>query len=423
MPRLTNAQGQAISLTNAQMVAKYWKDIVGSRNHYGSVRTNGDVIRELHNLVGINLVASCKFNMTTICNRAGGCGFSGDLGEFLGDSNIQRCMNQESIDYLLNTLVPLASDSLNRDLLTSTPSALFSDDVLGIYKEDVIGSAHPCWTAGSIKFLTKFESALTYYIRCYLTNNNARVSIDRVKEECRKEIDDMKKSVEQTKELLQEESKMNRMLENIIEKNGIELPKSCVCGEIYDPSECYIKITRPPRKVKVYDETTDTIVEEYETAGIDNTLWRPLFHHHYVKRDETEDMSCAKCIFADRGKGGSPCFLPTSKAPYTIGQVGDRLYEYAQPTCMCCVNPVGNSNCFVWNKSKYLVSPVLCQVVQEAIPPRKYNKGDYSAISPSDVVEITKDADIPVVPVVKCREYRMNGGSNVATIDALRTCQ
>ncbi len=383
------------SLNVAELRKMYWIDN-GMDAEFGVVRTQADIIRELHYKLGMTLLTRCRLSLRTLKEF----GWSDDLGTFLGELDlasshpvrlyIEREYNPHTEQWDTDTLGNIAAYTKVRkgnEKPQFDPECLTFLDRLGI----ALNSALPVNAAERMK--AEMEVA-----KKVAAEAEAKADL----------------RIVQTKALLKEETAMKVRLEKVLLKSGIELPQQCLCGEIRCEEEETEVVEYPPRMVLVYDEHADQMVMEAETSGGRVEYHKPMWFHHYVGEEQQDEGACRKCVLGDiaqvsvgvcvesGGKGKcSPCFDPQpKKVEPKVGIKYGKGFEYFTPQCFCCVSPLGTSNCFAWNKNRYLILPQLGECVKELVPTRKIRKGEFDSITPSEVIEIQRDAEIPVSKVM-----------------------
>lgn len=389
MPRNQDANGNALSLNASQTAARYWKDTFGNARHFTAVRTAGDVIRELHYKCVDTLYKKCLRDLETLVS-SNIC--PDKVGAFV------RWMEDDA-DYI-------SQDTYNFLLLSLCGAVDIPDDdweVIARFKNNatmkelVLGSTTPQYTSYAFQCLDRFSDELDATIP---SANAAAAAVKKAREDADKRIKDCEDGVAQTKEILKEERKMVRQLEKIITANGIDLPKQCACGEIYEPENCVEKVEYKARVVKVLDEETGEIIEEAETLGGKVELYRPLYHHHWNGREQcNENFACHRCIFG-APENCSPCFVPQpKKVEFIAAKMYGKAYEYSPPQCFCCMNGIDKRNCFVWNKNRYLLVPQFAACLPEIVAPRALRDNTYTKIRPSAFREVQADKGVPVMTI------------------------
>lgn len=382
MPRNTDTNGNALSLTATQTAARYWKDTFGTSRQFAAVRTAADVIRELHYKCCATLHSKCLRDMESL------------ISSKIVEKDVASWM---AFIRRINEFSAATDDWWSREFACYTDATDAFSDIIK-FTEITLGAEGRQYTALAYQHLDRFSDELDSVLP---TENQCHQAIARATAAAFTKIQKCEEGVAQTKLLLVEERKMNRQLEKVLMKSGISLPKQCACGEIYEPENCVEKVESAPRMVKVYDEETDTIIEEAETAGVCCELYRPMWHSHWVKdKTDGEDLVCRNCIF---GKVGvcSPCFVPqpkNSKITFVAAKMYKKAYEYAPPLCMCCQSGL-NKNCFVWNKNRYLLVPQFATAIKEIVPARRLRDEGYTSIKPSDFREVMADASFPICNV------------------------
>jgi hypothetical protein len=371
MPRNTDASGNAINLTSAQIVSRYWKDVY-SNNHFGNLRTQTDVIRELYYKNGkmmlqeINMLHQALVGMGRLEDKTLGC--------FIDYMNERGVRGWGEVIYA----------GKDRDGLLN-----ICERVPNLCYEVVLGHTKPQWKTSTIKI---YETTI-YKMRNDMIEVSAGsdAMIADAKREATRILEDAKTKISQCEEMLKEERSMTASLQKIITKNGIELPHQCDCGEIYEESEVFTDIIYTGREVLVYDETTGEVIKEVETEPSvrELQLYRPLWHCH---RGSNEDKICWKCIIGHSSNNYkcSPCFQPNpAKTPKVIGypnmKMTTPLYEYHTPQCRTCLSSMDKHNCYAWNKNKYLVVPLMDKVVKELVGRFARSNNTYTSILPSEV--------------------------------------
>lgn len=365
----------AASLTSALSRTLYWTDSYGTIHHYNVVRTQADVIRELHYKLG----STFSKNLTRYLTRLVG---SGAVPEFAKDWDISGFC--DGTRHFIGMLLVEDPEMLSASLAAKRR-----------YCGVVVGHDTEQYTAIGLNRVENLQSDLW---RMLPSEDAAAVMVAQINTDCEVRIKEIEASVAQTKELLVEERARNVALEKVIVNAGVELPTQCMCGNIRcleDESEV---LWWEPRKVVSLDEETGELVEEYETSGGEVELWRQTWFHHFVGRTQQDEVACRDCVLgntADKGKC-SPCFDPTTTTDAVIGVSKGKSFEFRTPSCYCCAQSVETGNCFAWNKNRYLVVPQLMECVKELVPRRKVVNGTYESIAASEVLEVQMDKDIPV---------------------------
>lgn len=370
-------QHTSTSMNSALIRTTYWTDTHGTSRHFAPVRTQIDVVRELHYKTGNLLLRNVKRYLAAL-RRVG-------LAQDLDGLTLSEDTKSFIDAYGINSIEAIMSD--------------------GTYQVEICGVGGQ-WRADALPFLERLQQELWTMMP---DADGAARQVAEAHKKAAKTVEDVCKSVAQIKERLIEADKMVVSLEKVIAKANLTMPDQCMCGEIRSKEDETEVLKIPARKVLVLGQTADgkdAMYEDYEGMSDDTyehtvELSRPTWFGH---NGTEEDGMCRNCVLGDTSKKGkcSPCFDPNpKKCPAVIGTQYGKAFEFYAPQCPVCVNPLSKSNCFAWNKNRYLVCPQLGECLKELIPKRQLRNGEYDSVLPSAVKEVSADSEIPV-QLVRC---------------------
>ena len=385
-------QHTSTSLNSATIRTTYWTDTFGTSRQFVPVRTQVDVVRELHYKVGSILYKNCATYLQAL-QKVG-------LG-----------MDLDSLTLSEDTKTYLDAEGINTIDQITNPNT-YQCEISGVGGQ---------WKATAISFLERFSQEL---YRMMPDADGAARQVAEAHKNAATIVAAGEKVVEQIKDRLTLADKTIASLEKVIDKAGLTMPQECMCGEIRDKEgETQVVVITPKKQLEVQINGTTTkgvwmcpqdveygegltyeTVEIYDGVEGEYTveLSRPTWFAH--KGDE-EEGCCRNCILGDTANKGkcSPCFDPNpKKCPAVVGTQYGKAFEFYAPICPMCVNPLTKSNCFAWNKNRYLVCPQIGEVLKELIPKRTLRADNHlltETLKPSEVKEIQEDGDVPVAIV------------------------
>ncbi len=224
----------------------------------------------------------------------------------------------------------------------------------------------------------------------------------------------------------------------IIDENGIEMPKECVSCGAHKPSPISIFHKSPIAKCGVSKYANDFYLnskgewikcenpiegESYEYPegtdfkyDIDNDDWL------YCSKGDGEDGLCGDC-WKPMGRCVNPhprnsVCIPCGKND-TETPTGYRLeYRFHTPKCYFCQTAIASKNpCSVWNKGKYLLNPVIEQLLKQTASPMEIRKGLPRCLRIADVLEVHNDA----MKLVYIQGETIDGGGDTTHFDVAET--
>ena len=305
-------QHTSTSLNSAAIRTTYWTDTFGTSRQFVPVRTQVDVVRELHYKVGSILYKNCATYLQAL-QKVG-------LG-----------MDLDSLTLSEDTKTYLDAEGINTIDQITNPNT-YQCEISGVGGQ---------WKATAISFLERFSQEL---YRMMPDADGAARQVAEAHKNAATIVAAGEKSVEQIKERLTLADKTIASLEKVIDKAGLTMPQECMCGEIRDKEgETQVVVITPKKQLEVQINGTTTkgvwmcpqdveygegltyeTVEIYDGVEGEYTveLSRPTWFAH--KGDE-EEGCCRNCILGDTANKGkcSPCFDPNpSKSKLAIRMAG-----------------------------------------------------------------------------------------------------